>query len=434
MPAAQAAVPGVSELVSTQAEKYRRQFLDAKPFKHVAIEDFFEPEFAERLLHEFPSFESGFSINEHGEPGNKSVNTKIREISPAYRQLYELIGSKPFLELVSRLSGIPDLVMDPKMYGGGTHENRHGQELDAHVDFNYDEAEKLHRRLNLIVYLNKEWKTEWGGAIEIHSDPWRPEKNEIRAFDPTFNRCVMFETNEYSWHGFPRINLPPDKRHLSRKSISIYLYTKERPAHEIAPMHGTFYVQRPLPPHIQPGYTLTPEDVKEIRNLLDRRDGWLRSYQQMELNKNREIAQLKQRILHLEGHIALPLSGFALQTPPVAGLYPDQWASPHVAFGLFPLAPVTALLLRGSRPENAPPARIRFVAGQDDVQATIGGGEFKILLKLSKPLDKPFGVDIDTYADAPAVDPASDQRPLAFHIDEIRVKHPVARAIAKNFS
>ena len=63
---------------------------------------------------------------------------------------------------MSRLSGIPDLLLDPKMFGGGTHENRHGQELDPHIDFNYAEEHGLHRRLNLIVYLNKDWKTRMG--------------------------------------------------------------------------------------------------------------------------------------------------------------------------------------------------------------------------------------------------------------------------------
>ena len=66
------------------------------------------------------------------------------------------------------------------------------------------------------MYLNKEWKTEWGGAIEIHSNPRLPEENQIRAFDPLFNRAVMFETNEISWHGFPRIQLPEAERHLGQ--------------------------------------------------------------------------------------------------------------------------------------------------------------------------------------------------------------------------
>ena len=190
---------------------------------------------------------------------------------------------------MSRISGIADLILDPRMYGGGTHENLHGQELDPHVDFNYDEAQQLHRRLNVIVYLNKGWQPEWGGAIEVHSNPRDPAKNQIRGFDPIFNRCVMFETNEISWHGFPKITLPPDKRDLSRKSISIYLYTKTRPAEEIAPVHGTFYVQRPLPDRFREGMTLAAEDVAELKDLLWRRDIWVEHYQKLELEKNREI-------------------------------------------------------------------------------------------------------------------------------------------------
>src|SRR5579862_8021748 len=283
------ALPQVSEQVLRDAERYRDSFLSAEPFKHLAIENFFEAGFAERLLTDFPSFDPQLARNEFGYTGNKAVNTKIREISATYQELYQTISSPPFLDLVSCISGIPDLMVDPKMYGGGTHDNRHGQELDAHVDFNYDQEQQLHRRLNLIVYLNKDWKSEWGGAIEIHSNPRTPDTNRIYAFDPLFNRCVLFETNEHSWHGFPRIDLPPEERHRSRKSISIYLYTKDRPVEEIAPVHGTFYVQRPLPAHFHPGRTLNDSDVTEIKTLLKRRDDWIEKYQQMEVAKNGEL-------------------------------------------------------------------------------------------------------------------------------------------------
>ena len=289
-PAGIAAIPEVASEIVRNADSYRDAFVHGDPFKHVVIEGFFEPSFAERLLADFPSFNPRLATNELGMTARKAVNTNIREISPVYQQLYEAIGSKPFLDLVSRISGIPGLILDPKMYGGGTHDNQHGQELDPHVDFNYDESQKLHRRLNLIVYMNKEWESEWGGALEIHSNPRDPATNRISSYDPLFNRCVMFETNERSWHGFPKINLPEGKRHLSRKSISIYLYTKDRPPEEIAPMHGTFYVQRPLPKQIAAGHTLTEADAENLRWLLKVRDGWIQSYQRMELEKNREIA------------------------------------------------------------------------------------------------------------------------------------------------
>jgi hypothetical protein len=124
------AVPGVSAPVIERADAYRDSFLYAQPFKHLAMEDFLEASFAERLLTEFPRFDPERARNEMGKIAGKAVNTRIQEISPAYRELYDIIGGKPFLDLMSRISGISDLVIDPKMYGGGTHESRHGQELD----------------------------------------------------------------------------------------------------------------------------------------------------------------------------------------------------------------------------------------------------------------------------------------------------------------
>ena len=431
MPPVDVAVPRISERIVAQADEFREAFLGATPFRHGMMENFFEPAFAERLLREFPSFDPKLAMNEMGELGGKAVNTKIREISPAYHELYETIGSKPFLELMSRLSGIPDLLMDPKLYGGGTHDNRHGQELDAHVDFNYDEAQNLHRRLNIIVYMNKEWETEWGGAIEVHSNPWDHDHNQVRAFDPLFNRCVMFETNEYSWHGFPKINLPENKRHLTRKSISIYLYTKDRPAQEIAPMHGTFYVQRPLPPSIQEGHTLSGADVAEIKNLLKRRDDWLRMYQRMELEKNRELADKQAAIAGLMSYVRVPLTGYVLQTGSAAGVFADGWVSSHAEFEIQPLTQVSGVLVRGWRPENAPVGRIRLRVGSASAEAPLNAGGFEVTLKLPQPAESTFRVQIDCECPGRTVDAAVDSRDLVFLVTEIRAKHPLVQTLTK---
>lgn len=420
----QPALSQISAVVFQDADQYRDAFLNADPFKHAVIEDFFEPAFAERLLAEFPSFDAKLALNEMGELGGKAVNTNIRKISPAYQELYDTIGGQPFLDLMSRVSGIPDLILDPKMFGGGTHDNRHGQDLDVHVDFNYDEARQLHRRLNVIVYLNKGWKTEWGGAIEIHSNPHDPEHNRIHAFDPTFNRCVMFETNEYSWHGFPRINLPEDQRHLSRKSISIYLYTKERPAGEIAPMHGTFYVQRPLPERFQAGYALTSDDVKDLKELLARRDMWIRQYHKMELQKNRDIAER-------DSCMRAPLTGYALQPAAPKGVFHDQWVCSRAEVRIRPIAPVDGLLLRGWRPENSPAASVRIAVG-DQVAESAVKGEFQIDLDLPGPAREEFTVTIDTRAEGRAVDSAEDVRDLQFLITELRARHPLLHTLMRS--
>ncbi len=132
----------------------------------------------------------------------------------------------------------------------------------------------------------------WGGCLELYSDP-RSLYNQMQSVLPLFNRCVIFETNEYSWHGFSKIKLSPDKQDLSRKSLSIYLYTKERPQAEIAPPHTTFYIHRPLPHHIQPG---------QVLNLLKRRDDLIHYYQQRELQESGDFQSLK---AHIKRYLAI---------------------------------------------------------------------------------------------------------------------------------
>lgn len=204
-------------------------------------------------------------------PGGKSTVEDIRSLGGAYALADDLFQSAEFSSLFSNLTGIPNLLYDRMYVGGGTHENRPGQELDPHVDFNYHPHQGWHRRLNLIVYLNPEWNEDWGGSIEFHEDPWRPpEQNRIRRVVPLANRAILFETSERSWHGFEVIRQPPDHPPISRKSLAIYMYTKERPPAETAPAHATVYVERPLPFVLRPGDS-TEAQGPRVRKALTRR-------------------------------------------------------------------------------------------------------------------------------------------------------------------
>lgn len=263
--------PLVHPDVYAQQDALAAFFAAADPFRHVVIDRFFRDEYCARLLAQFPAFERGNARNEAGEIGNKSTIEKIRGLGPAFAELDDLIQSQDFLDLVGRITGIDDLLYDPWYFGGGTHENREGQDLDAHIDFNRHPANRWHRRLNLIVYLNHEWQDDWGGSLQLHSNP-RSTDDRIITITPEFNRAVIFETTETSWHGFPRITLPADKRTLTRKSVALYFYTKERPADETADTHSTIYVDAPLPARFAAGHTLDGADVDELRGLLARRD------------------------------------------------------------------------------------------------------------------------------------------------------------------
>ncbi|PYT30102.1 MAG: hypothetical protein DMG58_15060 [Acidobacteria bacterium] len=267
----------VHPAVRDRAEALGRQFQSAAPFRHVVIDEFLAPDFCRRLMAEFPAFDRERARNEMGDVGRKAVFQNLPQLGPAYAQLDGMLRSGEFLSFTGQITGIPDLRYDPEYVGGGTHENLSGQDLDPHVDFNYHPTTQLHRRLNLIVFLNPEWRAEWGGNLELHVNPWLPpEEDSVKAIVPLANRCVIFETSESSWHGFKRIQLPEDKKHLTRRSIAVYYYTSQRPAEEIAPHHSTVYVQRPLPENIRAGYTLRDEDVQAVQSLLVRRDTQIR--------------------------------------------------------------------------------------------------------------------------------------------------------------
>jgi Rps23 Pro-64 3,4-dihydroxylase Tpa1-like proline 4-hydroxylase len=281
--------------VSGRSGELHREFQSAAPFRHLVIDSFLTPEVCCELMAEFPAFDREHARNEMGDVGGKAVFQNLPELGPAYARLDAMLRSREFLEFVGQITGIPGLIYDPKYVGGGTHENLHGQELDPHVDFNYHPTAQLHRRLNLIVFLNPEWREEWGGALELHVNPWLPpEEDSVRTIVPIANRCVIFETTENSWHGFKRIELPADKRQLSRRSIAVYYYTKSRPENELAPSHATVYVPRPLPAEFRAGHTLSEEDVAEVRGLIARRDGQIRFLYERE----KEFSGVLYRIVH----------------------------------------------------------------------------------------------------------------------------------------
>jgi hypothetical protein len=282
----------VDVTVPERTEQFAREFSSARPFRHVVMDNFLAPGRCDELMSEFPRFQAASAINERGETGRKAVVTDIPRVGPAYARFDRMIRGPQFLEWIGRVSSIPNLLYDPEYVGGGTHENLDGQDLDPHVDFNYHPRRHWHRRLNLIVFLNPEWRAEWGGCLELMADPWTAEgSRDARVVVPVANRAVLFETTERSWHGFKRIHLPPG--HTARRSLAIYLYTEDRPEAETAASHGTVYVQPQLAGHVRPGHTLSEADVEEIRSLIGRRDQQIKFLYERELEFSSALDEMR---------------------------------------------------------------------------------------------------------------------------------------------
>lgn len=288
---------GVAPSVLERVTHYADAFSSASPFKHVVIDDFLRDEFCDELLAQFPSFDEKLAIDENGNVGRKAVREKLPELGGPYEQLDQLIRGTEFLKLISSITGIADLVYDPHYFGGGTHENLSGQSLDPHIDFNHHPITDHHRRLNLIVYLNREWRYEWGGTLDLHRDPYgKAESDEVVSVLPTFNRCVIFETTEHSWHGFETVRIPDKEEIRSRKSIALYYYTEHRPVAHTGPHHSTVYVNRRLPGHISAGTTLSEQDFQTIASAIDVRDVHLKRLYRDIAKLSEQLHQARQRL------------------------------------------------------------------------------------------------------------------------------------------
>ena len=410
----------ISENVLQKTQTYAARFSAVEPFRHVVIDGFLRADFCQSLRADFPQFEDRHALNEMGQVGGKAVRMDVRDISEAYRQFDRYLQTPEFLGFVSEVTGIPDLLYDPDYVGGGTHENRHGQGLDAHVDFNYHPRTKWHRRLNLIVYLNEEWDRSWGGELELHSDPWDAANNRTIGVLPIMNTAVIFETNEVSWHGFSEIRMPESHRQASRKSFAIYLYTRERPADETAPPHATIYVPEMMPLDWQVGRSLDDRDLRELRNRFGRLRTQLRFLYDREKQFGKQIAAMEHAIHEARASQRIELQGYATQPQGAVGLWPDGWVTDTLTATFLPTRKATNLTFL----LWAPPQ----LAGDQELQITISGKTYVQNLSpgartpVSLPLRAAKGAEINLSIRAsrtwiPAGEGSSgDQRKLAYKL------------------
>ncbi len=406
--------------LKTQARALHERFASASPFKHVVIDDFLKKDVAEKILKDFPSEAHPERLkNEFGDPNPKSARPDIENLPPSYGELDKYISGSAFLDFMGKVTGIPNLQYDPYYFGAGTHENFHGAGLDAHYDFNIHPKTGLHRRLNAIVYLNKDWDPDWGGQICLHEDAWDKHNKNVCAVDPAFNRCVIFETTESSWHSVRTIKTPGGRTDLSRKSFTIYLYTPiEDP--ELAP-HGTVYVPEHLPDHITAGHKLSKKDADRVQFLVDRRNHMLRNLYRRELVFGRELERLKSALGDAKANQRLPVIGYGKLTGLRGEVYSDGWIGRTLSAQIEPVKAVRSINVSLSVPKQAKAATFTVSAGGQEATAKSANGRVSARLEMSDAVSAPFTLTI-TAEDTLALE-NGDERELAAMLDAVELVH-----------
>ena len=211
----------------------KERFINANPFPFIIIDDFFSKEFLNEVLNQFPNLtEQKKTTNYDNKNEVKFANNQYKNFPNNIKKLFDFLNSDFFLNFLQRITSIQEkLIPDFELNGGGLHEIKKGGLLKIHSDFNKHPSLDLDRRLNVLIYLNKDWKEEYGGHLEF----WDKEMTSCREkVLPIFNKMVIFSTTDNSNHGHPDpLNCP---NNMSRKSIATYYYTKGRPINEIDKM------------------------------------------------------------------------------------------------------------------------------------------------------------------------------------------------------
>lgn len=233
-------------LNETEAINYGKSlnsgYLNSKPFNHVVINDFLPRWLADDVLDKFPISRSTSDVE------FKSTNFENlkRQVSPYNTcamnlNLFYFFNSSPFLTFLESLTGIRGLIGDPYYGGGGFHEISRGGKLGIHADFRIHPKLKLHRKINVLIYLNKDWENDWCGNLELWD---RDMSNIVESIEPSFNKCVIFNTESDAYHGHPEPMLTPEG--YTRKSIALYYYSASYDAYGEAPNISTIFKSRPL--------------------------------------------------------------------------------------------------------------------------------------------------------------------------------------------
>ena len=225
-----------AEHLFAEAENSAQLYSCNTPFPHIVLDNFLRKEVLELVIKEFPGKNAGIWNQSETLSALKKACGDDWSFPDSIKDTIRDLQSKLFLYLLGKITGIGNLIPDNYLVGSGLFRIERGGFLKVHADFNIHPLMQLDRRINLLLYLNEDWKNEYGGDLEL----WENDQSKmVKSIRPIANRCVIFSTTDTSFHGHPSpLNCPEDR---SRNCISLYYYTNGRPENEKSPAHNTIW-------------------------------------------------------------------------------------------------------------------------------------------------------------------------------------------------
>ena len=224
------------ETIDALNHRYRT----AEPFPHLVLEDFLDAAILDEIVAEFDTMRPSDWLTYSHALQTKLASRPNTLLPRAAQNYFDRLYSGPFVRFLSKVTGIPNLVTDPGLSGGGMHQIGGGGRFDVHVDFQKHPENKLDNRLVVITYLNRDWREEYGGRLEL----WRQNPAECATIVlPKFGRTLIMEESLRGAHGHPQPVNAPDGR--PRRSVAAYFYTNGRDDGFGGEGLKTAYVHRP---------------------------------------------------------------------------------------------------------------------------------------------------------------------------------------------
>lgn len=253
----------------------------SEPFPHTIIDNFLPTSIAEQLLAHFPAEKKAHDkVYEKGYGGTHKRQILPYDCDEYLRKAFSFFNSPAMLQFLEGLTNIKGLLPDPYFAGGGLHEVYSSGLLGIHADFQVNEDLQVFRRINVLIYLNKNWQDSYGGKLELWGKNMQACQVQVA---PLFNRAVIFNTDADSFHGHPEpLTTPPD---ITRKSIALYYYTALPIANDTGESRHTNYIARPND---------TPQNIADAKKMAIKRD---KRAKKRFADNNSTLQSIKQKLI-----------------------------------------------------------------------------------------------------------------------------------------
>jgi Rps23 Pro-64 3,4-dihydroxylase Tpa1-like proline 4-hydroxylase len=197
-------------------------FLQAKPFNHVVVDNFFVESFARNIFRDMPGYEENNDAKYDNPIERKRTIQNWTKFSKNIYKAATCLVDQEFTSHLRQLTQQPELMADFGLHGGGIHMHQAGDYLNTHLDYDIHPKLDMKRKLNIIIYLNPDWQESWGGNLGLwsHDEETGQSKDLIKSVSPMFNRAVLFDTSQNSWHGVTEGIFAPEGQY--RKSLAFY--------------------------------------------------------------------------------------------------------------------------------------------------------------------------------------------------------------------